>query len=275
VAAPDESAASESRRSDPTRTIHPRWRDVRRLIPHVPEVHDESYWPAYVAMAAAIGLHIRLPSAFDLGPGWILTALESALLVALLLGRYVSPRRRRVSTLAVLRQLTIIMIALVTADNVVSIALLIRGLLRGDLQTNGRTLVLSAIAIWLTNVIAFALWYWELDGGGPIPRRIDPEGHRDFLYPQMQLQQDEQEQLLRDQRDESEGRTTNRKEPKYIGWMPTFLDYFYVSFTNSTAFSPTDTMPLTTLAKLLMMVQSAAALLTVALIAARAVNILN
>jgi hypothetical protein len=260
---------------DPTRSINRRWRDVRRLIPHVPEVHDETYWPAYVAIAAAIALHVRLPSAFNLGPGWVLTTLETVLLVVLVMGRYVSPGRRQVSTLYVLRQLTIILVALVTADNVISLGLLIRGLLRNDLQTDGRTLVLSAIAIWLTNVIAFALWYWEFDGGGPIPRRIDREGRRDFLFPQMQLQQDEQEQLLRDEQDERSGRQPRRGEPKYIGWLPTFIDYFYVSFTNSTAFSPTDTMPLTTLSKLLMMVQSAAALLTVALIAARAVNILG
>src|SRR5262249_24878828 len=147
---------------------------------------------------------VRLPSAFNLGPGWILTTLESVLLIALLLGRYVSPRRRHVATLYVLRQLTFVTVALVTADNVVSLGLLIRGLLRGDLQADGRTLVLSAIAIWLTNVITFALWYWEFDGGGPIHRRVEPDGPRDFLYPQMQLQQDEQEQVLRDQRDQTE-----------------------------------------------------------------------
>jgi hypothetical protein len=254
--------------------INRRWRDVRHAIPHVPEVHDESYWPAYLAMAVAIGLHLRLPSAFDVGSPWLLTSLETLVLVVLVAGRYLFPGRREVRTLYVLRQLTIVVIALVTADNVLALGLLIRQLLRG-LQTDGRTLVLSALAIWVTNVIAFALWYWEYDGGGPIPRRIDPDGRRDFLYPQMQLQQDEQEQAVRDEQDERKGRAINRGRPKYIGWLPNFFDYLYVSFTNSTAFSPTDTMPLTTLAKLLMMVQSAAALLTIALIAARAVNILS
>jgi hypothetical protein len=200
--------------------------------------------------------------------------MEVLVLLVLVAGRYLSPGRREVGTMYVLRQLTIVFIAFVTAANVISLALLVRELLRG-LQTDGRTLVLSALTIWFTNVIAFALWYWEFDGGGPIPRRIDPSGRRDFLFPQMQLQQDEEEQALRDDRDALDGKHPKRARPKYLGWLPGFTDYLYVSFTNSTAFSPTDTMPLTTLAKMLMMVQSAAALLTVALLAARAVNILS
>jgi len=274
MAALDESGPSGSRRPSGKHPINRRWRDWRHLIPQLPEVHDETYWPAYVALAVAIGLHLWLPSAFDLGPPWLLTSLEALLLVALVAGRYLVPTRRQVPTMFVLRQLTIVLVALVTFDNVVSLGLLIRELLRG-LQTDGRTLVLSAITIWLTNVIAFAVWYWEFDGGGPIPRRIDPEGRRDFLFPQMQLGQDEQEQAIHDSEMNSLGQEHSHRPPKYIGWLPTFIDYFYVSFTNSTAFSPTDTMPLTALAKMLMMVQSAAALLTVALLAARAVNILH
>ena len=106
--------------------------------------------------------------------------------------------------------------------------------------------------IWITNVLVFGLWYWELDRGGPVARL---EAHRrqpDFLFPQM-----------------------TAPDATTPDWTPTFLDYLYTSFTNATAFSPTDTMPLTAWAKLLMMVQSLASLLTVSLVISRAVNILN
>ncbi len=110
----------------------------------------------------------------------------------------------------------------------------------------------SAFAVWGTFVIAFSLWYWELDGGGPVSRHQNTEPNHDFLFPQ-------------------------QASPDVFTapWLPNFVDYLYTSFTNCTAFSPTDTMPLTTWAKLLMMVQSASAFVTVALVAARAVNILS
>ena len=124
-----------------------------------------------------------------------------------------------------------------------------------DLQfvspATGVQLAFSAIMIWVTNVVAFALWYWEFDAGGPAERMtVYPKGP-DFLFPQLTAHE--------------------------IGanWVPSFFDYFYVSFTNSTAFSPTDTMPLSVWAKVLMTLQSAVALTTVVLVAARAVNILG
>jgi hypothetical protein len=113
-------------------------------------------------------------------------------------------------------------------------------------------LLLTGGAIWLTNVIVFALWYWELDGGGPPKRLRDPSTPRDFAFVQM-----------------------TDAEVAAPGWQPRFTDYLYVSFTNSSAFSPTDTMPLTRWAKLLMMVQAGLSILTLLLVAARAVNILR
>jgi len=245
-----------------------------RLVVLNPDVHQERYWPAYGALAVAVVLQVRLPSAYDLGPRWMLPALEAALLIALITGRYLLPGRREPRTMRRLHELTIGLIAVVSIDNLTSLGLLVRELLRG-LGADGRTLVLAALAIWVTNVIVFALWFWEFDGGGPVPRRADPEGQRDFLFPQIQLQQDEAETLARDAELVSLGTKARGREARYVGWLPDFVDYFYVSFTNSTAFSPTDTMPLSRWAKMLMLVQSAAALLTVALIAARAVNILK
>ena len=129
--------------------------------------------------------------------------------------------------------------------------MLIRGLLQGS-KAEASQLVFSAIQIWLTNVIVFGLWYWELDRGGPSARCTPEHREPDFLFPQM---------------------ATPSIAPD--GWFPHFVDYLYVAFTNATAFSPTDTLPLTVWAKGLMTVQSLASLLTVALVAARAVNILQ
>jgi uncharacterized membrane protein len=148
-----------------------------------------------------------------------------------------------------LRMISVALIALISAANVVSLIELIHALLYGS-RAGGRPLVYASVPIWLTNVIVFGLWYWELDRGGPAQRQLP--GHRgpDFLFPQM---------------------STPGSAP---GWTPDFLDYLYTSFTNATAFSPTDTMPLTAWAKVLMMLQSLASLVTVAVVVSRAVNIL-
>ncbi len=117
----------------------------------------------------------------------------------------------------------------------------------------GRPLILAGIVLWITNVLLFGLWYWELDRGGPIARAMRPEAHPDFLFPQL----------------------TDAAKYAPPGWMPELLDYLYVSFTNATAFSPTDTMPLSQTAKLLMTGQALSALLAIGLVVARAVNILT
>lgn len=206
-----------------------------------------SYWPARIAVLAAIGLAFVLPGRLVAGPRWLVPALEAAVLLVLSTTTphstaEESPRRRVLAT---------VVVAIISVANLINLGLLVNLLISGKVE-NGRELIFAAIAIWLTNVIVFALWYWELDRGGP-RRRHDPQ-HRepDFLFPQMATP--------------GAGRPT---------WAPGFLDYFYVSFTNATAFSPTDTMPLTATAKALMTVQSGASLLTVALVAARAVNILG
>jgi uncharacterized membrane protein len=142
------------------------------------------------------------------------------------------------------------LIALITVANVVSLTELIHALLYRSVG-GGRFLVYASVPIWLTNVIVFGLWYWELDRGGPAARQQSHHRQPDFLFPQM---------------------STPGSAP---GWVPDFLDYLYTSFTNATAFSPTDTMPLTAWAKLLMMLQSLASLVTVAVVISRAVNILN
>lgn len=216
--------------------------------PPPPAVHRrEPRWPAIVAILAALALYLVLPSRLVIGPRWVLPLLEMALVIPVLI---TNPDRRQPETTWI-RTISVLLIALISLANLTSLALLVQYLVSGG-QVAGNRLVLSALAVWSTSVIVFSLWYWELDGGGPGARHEDPTRSRDFLFPQ-----DATPELFP------------------ASWLPNYVDYLYVSFTNSTAFSPTDTMPVTTWSKMLMLVQSAAAFITVALVAARAINILS
>jgi uncharacterized membrane protein len=212
--------------------------------------HREPRWPALLATLAAMSLQLILPDDLIryLGNRALIPSLEGGLLLVLLIanpGRISKEESR-------LRIVGIALIALITVANVVSLIDLIHALLyQSGGHTGGRSLVYASVPIWLTNVIVFGLWYWELDRGGPATRQQPEHRQPDFLFPQM---------------------STPGSAP---GWTPDFLDYLYTSFTNATAFSPTDTMPLTAWAKLLMMLQSLASLVTVAVVVSRAVNILS
>ncbi len=207
----------------------------------------EARWPASLAVVAAIVLYLSLPNLLVLGPRWIFPALEGAILLPLTVAR----PHRHAGESGVGRMAAIALIALTTIGNIASLGLLVHVIL-GGVHITGRTLIISAIEIYITNVIIFGLWYWELDGDGPAARLRAQSPYRDFLFPQM-----------------------NSPDKAPPGWCPTFFDYLYVSLTNATAFSPTDTMPLTRKAKGLMSVQCVASLLTVALVAGRAVNVLT
>ena len=137
-----------------------------------------------------------------------------------------------------------------SAANIYSLGALTHFLLHHS-TPNARALIVAGVLIWLTNFLIFALWYWELDRGGPGKRAAGHDEAPDFLFPQM---------------------TDDRIEP--VQWRPVFIDYLYVSLTNATAFSPTDTMPLTHMAKFIMGVQALVSLVTIGLIVSRAVNIL-
>lgn len=207
----------------------------------------EPYWPAQLAVLGAILLYVTLPARLTVGPTWLVPACESALLLALV----VTTPHRHAQESGLRRTAAIILVALVNAANVASLVLLVHYLLRGG-KAQGQDLVFSSIQIWLTNVLIFGLWYWELDRGGPGQRRVESNPRVDWQFPQMVSDRGSQ-----------------------TAWKPNFVDYLYLSFTNATAFSPTDAMPLTPRAKILMMVQALASLLTVVLVAARAVNILS
>lgn len=209
------------------------------------ERHDP-FWAPQLVVAAAIALDLSLPEKLTLGPNWLLPSFEGLLLAGLLVASP-NPKMRHSP---VRRNFAMLLIGLVSLVNSISLVLLCHYLLRGG-RAGGHALILAGMVLWVTNVLLFGLWYWELDGGGPLDR-VREASLPDFLFPQM---------------------TDPRWAPD--GWRPTLVDYMYVSFTNASAFSPTDTMPLTHTAKWLMTSQSLTALVTVGLVVARAVNILN
>jgi hypothetical protein len=207
----------------------------------------DPYWGGQVVLGAAILLQLSLADQITVGPSWLLPALEGVALIAL---SAASPHPRlRHSPLR--RHLALTLIGVVSAANAYSLAMLVHFLLRGG-KVTGHALIGSGVVLWVTNVLLFGVWYWQLDGGGPGARRLKRKPHPDFLFPQM----------------------TDAKVFAPRGWEPTLLDYLYTSFTNATAFSPTDTMPLSPMAKALMAGQSLVALTTIGLVFARAVNIL-
>ncbi|GAC1444487.1 MAG: hypothetical protein NVS3B26_05960 [Mycobacteriales bacterium] len=201
------------------------------------------------AVLIAVVLQLVLPAHLGIRPKYLLPGLEAAVLGILVVANPGRFTRRS----GVLRGLGVILLVLIIAANVVSAALLINDLLhsRGP-STNPLQLLKTAGDIYLTNIIAFGLLYWETDRGGPVARAHADEQHPDFLFPQM---------------------ASPQLAPSH--WEPMILDYLYLSLTNATAFSPTDTMPMTRTAKSAMGVQSLVSLIIVGLAVARVTNILK
>ncbi len=236
----------------------------RRFIEAGTESLGESpLWPTVAIVASAV-LYADLPVRFIAGSSagvfsavrWLIPALTMLVLLALVVS---VPGSRLMKDLGwhghrlhlTRRWLSLAMIAMVSAANAASIVLLVHLLINGA-HANAPILLRAAVHMWVVNVLLFALWYWQLDGGGPAARPTCAPAARDFLFPQ-------------------------QTEPGLMesGWRPHFLDYLYVSFTNATAFSPTDSMPLSRWAKMLMLAQSAISLALAVMVVARAVNILK
>jgi uncharacterized membrane protein len=207
----------------------------------------DPYWPAQATVAAAILIYLALPDPVTVGPTWLMPIVEGVLLVTLVV---VAPSRATERVRGI-RHFALAVIGLVSVVNIVSLVLLVHFLIAGG-AVHGDRLIASGALLWLTNVLMFGVWYWELDRGGPVARFERQDGLVDFLFPQM-----------------GDERFTSR------GWRPGYVDYLYTSLTNATAFSPTDTMPVTHTAKAVMALQSVSALVTVGLVVARAVNILG
>jgi len=216
----------------------------------------ETRLPAAIAMLVAIALYALLPATLVVGPRVVIPGLEVLLLVILVVANPTRMTRQNTA----LRAISVSLIALIGITNAYALGVLVHGLVVGDTQ-NGKALLMAGFQVWTTNLVVFALAYWELDRGGPVTRTTAPRkafGHADFRFSQ-------------DENDDAVSEVAVGSSVK-SGWVPGFVDYLYVSCTNSTAFSPTDTMPLTPRAKLLMAAQSVSSLLVSLLIVARAVG---
>ena len=209
-------------------------------------VRPEPHWPAAVALFACVGLYIVLPNRLVVGPHWVLPVLVALPLIPLSARRHRHPDES-----PWIRQATMALIALVTLANVVSMALLVHHLLNSHVS-QGRNLIYSAVAVWLTNVIVYGLWLWEVDRGGPHRRASGEKLQADIQFPQME-----------------------NPDLAPANWRPRFADYLYTSFANGTSFAPADAMPLSLRAKALFASESVVSLITIAIVAARAVNILK
>jgi hypothetical protein len=227
------------------------------------ELGESPLFPT-IAILGAAALYATLPTRFVVGSSagifsaarWAVPALTAILLIVLLLsvphGRLARLFDLSTHRLRVGRRIGVLTVTgIISAANGASIIWLVHLLVNGA-QTQASQLLRAGIHMWCLNVIVFALWFWELDSGGPRARLEARPADHDFMFPQ-QLQ----------------------PEPEWATWRPLFLDYVYLSFTNATAFSPTDAMPFSRWAKMLMLVESAASLLLAIMVVARAVNILR
>lgn len=201
-------------------------------------------WHAQLALLAAIVLQFTLTTHLRVGPRYLVAIIEIILFVAI----WLSAPRRHIGADRLNKTISFLLIGIISITNTGALGLLIKALIQSP-NIPGKTLLSGAFAIFLTNIIVFGLLFWEMDSPGLSGHhKQNKDAH--FQFPQMQSRSEE-------------------------SWRPTFFDYLYVSLTNGTAFSPTDTMPLTHLAKALMSVQAIISLITVVLVTARAVNILG
>lgn len=216
----------------------------RRELPAA--THPERRWPMALAVLGAIAFQVGTPHQGRVPFWWIFPVLEFALLCVLIVvdpGR-IDDRSARA------RRVTITLIAVMTVGTVVGVAILLHDILTSRPLT-ATDLLGRGSALWVTNVIVFSLWFWELDRGGPAERGAGSSIPPSFAFPE-------------------------NATPEFAadGWIPRYPDYLYLAFTNATAFSPTDTLPVRTWAKMTMLVQSAVSLVTAILVIARAINVL-
>src|ERR1700730_6640113 len=213
-------------------------------------IQKEPRWPALVAILADAFLYLGLPQSLSVGPRWLLLAIVLFLLVPIVIAHWRGHIRLN-------RVLTLVANGIITASMIASLAFLIQGLPKH--REPSEALLRSAAGLWLTNILVFALWYWRLDAGGPHERERSTGNIRSaFLFPQM-LQQ------------VGAGNDASDDRKIRVNWSPQFLDYLFLAFNTSTAFSPTDTAVLSRGAKLGMMAQSLVSLTILVLLAARAV----
>jgi len=216
---------------------------------------EEPRWPAVLAIGFVLLLYLRLPERVTLGPQWVFPVIAVIILVAVLVVR---ARAREQTPLQ--RGMSIGMAVVLNAFNIATIVLLAMWEFSEHHKRpiGGEALLKTAVNIWLTNLIVYALWFWEIDGGGPDARTHTPVTQEiersDFLFPQMTLELQTRERMQ---------------------WKPRFADYLFLAFTNAAAFSPADTFPLSRRGKMLMMAEAVLSLVTLAIFAARAIGMIG
>ena len=201
-------------------------------------------WPAQLALLLIGALFLLISDQLTPWPPWLPLA---AVVVLLLLLRVASWLERH----DIGRGIALTIVSALTVAVVISTLFLVSQLFEGGLAAT--SMLQGSGLIWVANIVTFAVWYWELDGGGPLKRRTDRHVTSDFLFPQLQV---------------GDGTSSH-------GWAPKFLDYLFVAWNASTAFSPTDTLVMSRRVKVLMMIQSLTSLVTIAVLAARAINTLR
>ncbi|MEI7555513.1 hypothetical protein [Candidatus Chlorohelix sp.] len=213
---------------------------------HVPIPHEQwisiRRWPVILALLLTGGMFYVISDKLTIGPNWIPLVSVVALLVPLTVSRLRGHQH-------LTRILGLVITGVVTLALVASVVLLITSLLAKSIEA--ANLLRDAALIWSANVMTFAVWYWEIDRGGPAARHSHCDTRPDFLFPQMNMHND-----------------------GWDNWIPMFIDYIFLAFNHSAAFSPTDTAVLSAKAKILVMTQASISLVVLAVLASRAVNIL-
>ena len=223
--------------------------DAERSPSREPAVRGEHWWPVALAILVVAFLHVALPARYRIDPAWVVPAVLIALLAVLIIGDPGRIDRQRTW----LRILTGVVIAFITLANTYAAARLIDDIVTNNklFANNATGLLATGGVVWATNVIAFGLWYWDLDRGGAAARAHHPDANPAFVFPEM-------------------------LHTQYVGtnWMPKFVDYLSLGFWTATAFSPTDVSAVRPWAKLLMIIEAIASIGIGALVISRAINIL-
>ncbi|MFY9774152.1 MAG: hypothetical protein WAK28_06220 [Trebonia sp.] len=209
----------------------------------------EHWWPVAAAIIVVAGLHVALPARYRIQPAWLLPTVLLVLLAVLIIGDPGRIDRQK----AWLRIITSAVIAVITLANLVAAGRLVVEILTNNklFASHPGGLLAAGAVIWATNVIAFALWYWDLDRGGAAARAHHPYDNPAFVFPEMQ-------------------------HTDYVPatWVPRFVDYLSLAFWTATAISPTDISAIKSWSKLLMMLEAAGSIVLAALVIARAINVL-